>query len=422
MDYHRTVLPNGARLITVPMPESPTVTVVVLVEAGSKYETKKISGVSHFLEHFLFKGSQKRPTPVAISHELDALGAASNAFTSQENTVYFAKARKDKAVEILDIISDLYINPILPEKELPKEKGVIIQEISMYEDDPMRHVQDVLMELFYGDQPAGWNIAGTKGSVGALTRDDLARYRESHYVASSTVVVLAGAFEERLMAGKVSVLFDKLSAAPKPEKAKVIDTQKSPAAFLRYKATDQTHIVIGARAFSTFDPDVPALRLLSVILGGGMSSRLFVKLREELGICYYIGASPDLFTDHGLFQVAAGVDTARAPLAVKTIIEELGKVKNEAVPAKELRKAKDYLIGNIYLGLESTDERALFYGGQEVAGKPIKTPAQVTAEIEAVTSSDIERVARRLFVARHINLAMVGPLKEGTEFLPLLKL
>ena len=421
MNYQKKILQNGVRFITIPMPASPTATIMVLVEAGSKYETKKVNGVSHFLEHFLFKGTARRPKPSDISRELDALGAQYNAFTSQESTGYFAKAHKDKIEKITDIVADMYLNPSLPAGELEKEKGVIIQEINMYEDEPMRHVQDVFMELLYGDAPAGWNVAGTKESVAGLTVGNIAEYRRMHYVAEATTVVVSGAFDEAAMEKYVRKVFENIPATKKPEKAAVVEEQKSPAILIAKKETDQAHLVLGVRAFGVFDSRVPALRLLATILGGGMSSRLFVKLREELGLCYYVSASPDFYTDHGVFQIAAGVDTARVSAAMEAIMTELRRLAAETVPAAEIRKAKDFLIGNLYLSLESSDELASFYGGQEVLRQTIKTPETVADEIEAISSADILDLARRIFISEKLNLALIGPFDDKKTFEHILK-
>ncbi|KKU25576.1 MAG: Peptidase M16 domain protein [Candidatus Magasanikbacteria bacterium GW2011_GWA2_46_17] len=421
MTFSKKILPNGLRLITVPMKDNPTVTVLVLVEAGSKYETKKINGVSHFLEHFVFKGTTKRPKPSDLSREFDSLGAQYNAFTSQEFTGYYAKAHKDKAEKVLDIVTDMYLDPLLPEAELEQEKGVIIQEIRMYQDEPARHVQDLFMELLYADQPAGWNIAGTTETVSGLTRDDLVKYRRRHYVAEATTIVISGGFEENILS-HIENLFAGLPDTKKPEKAKVMDSQKAPAVLVKHKETDQTHIVLGARAFDTFDPKAPTLRVLSAILGGGMSSRLFVKLRDELGLCYYVSASPDLYADHGLFQVAVGADTKKVSIAINAIIDELKKLKSESVPEAELRKSKDFLIGNLYLGLESSDELAQFIGSQEALHKPLKNPEVIAKEIETVTVADIQNLARQIFVSSGFNLALIGPFKDKKQFLSLLHL
>ena len=422
MKFTKKVLKNGVRLITIPMSASPTVTCMVLVEAGSKYETRNLSGVSHFLEHFVFKGTAKRPKPADLSRELDALGAQYNAFTGQEYTGYYAKAHKDKTEKILDIVADMYLNPTLPPSELEKERGVIIQEINMYEDEPQRAVQDLFMELLYGTQPAGWNITGTKESVSRLTQKDLAEYRKTHYVGQATTVIVSGAFNTKDMEKRVSALFGKMSDSEKAAKLPVTESQKAPAVLVNHKETDQTHLVLGVRAFDTFDKRARILRVLGTILGGGMSSRLFTKLRDELGLCYYVSASPDLYTDHGSFSVAAGVDTAKVKEAIKAILAELRRLIIETAPTSELRKAKDFLIGNLYLGLESSDELAQFYGSQEVLRKPLKSPERIVKEIEAVTSADIQNLARGIFVPAGLNLAMIGPFKNKKQFLSMLSI
>ena len=421
MTYNKTILKNGTRFITVPMPASPTVTVMVWAEAGSKYETKKLNGVSHFLEHFLFKGTVNRPKPSQISRELDALGAQYNAFTGQESTAYFAKAHKDKALKILDIVSDMYLNPALPKSELPKEKGVVIQEINMYEDEPMRHVQDVFMKLLYGDQPVGWNIAGTKETVAGLTRENIADYLKKHYVSEATTVVVAGAFDQKEMEKRVQDIFGKIPQAKKPDKLAVTEGQKAPAVLLEHKKTDQAHLVLGVRAFNAFDKRLPILRVLNSVLGGGMSSRLFVKLRDELGLCYYVNSSPDLYTDHGVFQVSAGVDTAKVEKAIEAIMNELREFLKTPVMEEELRKAKDFLIGNLYLSLESSDELAQFVGSQEIIRKPLETPEKIAEDIEKVTSADVVDLARQIFKTETLNLSIVGPFKDKKVFLPLLR-
>ncbi len=402
------------------MPASPTTTVMVLVEAGSKYETAKTNGLSHFLEHFVFKGTARRPKPADLSRELDSLGAQYNAFTGQEFTGYYAKAHKDKTEKILDIVSDMYLNPTLPESELEKEKGVIIQEIHMYEDEPMRNVQDLFMELLHGDQPAGWNIAGTPSTVASFTREDIVKYRANHYVPEATTVVISGGFDEKTLF-QLENIFKNIRATPKSEKVPVKESQNAPAILLKHKETDQTHVVLGVRAFGIFDPRARVLRVLSVVLGGGMSSRLFVRLRDELGLCYYVSASPDLYTDHGAFQVAVGADTTKVSAAIEAVLVELKKLVIELVPEGELRKAKDFLIGNLYLGLESSDELAQFYGMQEIVRKPIKSAEQVVTEIEAVTALDIQNVSRDLFKDTGLNLAIIGPFKDDKQFLSILK-
>lgn len=418
----KTTLKNGLSIVTIPMKDNPTVTVMVLVRAGSKYETKEINGISHFLEHMCFKGTKKRPNTSDISRELDSVGAVYNAFTSQEYTGYFAKADHRHTDLILDVVSDLYLNPIFDEKEMEKEKGVIVQEIAMYEDMPQRHVQDVFMELLYGDQPAGWNIAGTKELVKSYTKKQLLEYRNAHYVASATTVVVAGKFDEKKIIEGIKKHFAGVSSSKKKDKKRTKESQKDIAVHIKDKKTDQSHLVYGYRAFDFFDKRNPIISVLVTVLGRGMSSRLFQKLRDEMGVAYYVGADGDAYSDHGVISVSAGVDKERLNESVKAIAEEYKKLKTELVPDEELRKAKDYIIGRMYLGLESSDDLADFYGFQELLKGERKTPENKAKEIEKVTAKEIRDIAKKLFVDNKANIAIVGDVKDGNSLYKAIKL
>lgn len=421
MDYKKKVLKNGLRIIVVPIKNTSSVTVMSLVEAGSKYEDKKNNGISHFLEHMCFKGTEKRLKAIDISREFDAMGAQNNAFTSEEVTGYWAKAHKKHTDKMLDIISDMYLHPTFPENDLETEKGVIVEEINMYEDLPQRLVYQVFGELLYGDQPAGWSIAGTKENVRSFKRDDFINYRKKHYVASATTIVVSGDINEKDIFKKVEKYFADISTGKKVGKKKVIEKQSEPKVKLKFKETDQTHLLLGFRAFNLYDKRTPALRLLSVLLGRGMSSRLFQKMREELGICYYIKSFTDELSDHGVLVIAAGVDSSRVEEGIKGILEEVKKIRDEKIPEPELRKAKDYLIGNMYLGIESSDAQANFYGFQEIMKEKIKTPKEIEKEIEKITANDIQKIAREIIINTKLNLAIVGKYKDEERFKKILK-
>jgi predicted Zn-dependent peptidase len=422
MKFKKTKLKNGLRIITAPMADNPTVTVLVLVETGSKYETKKLNGLSHFLEHMCFKGTAKRPKAIDISKELDALGAQYNAFTGQEYTGYYAKSDARHFKTILDIVSDIYLHSTLPEKEIEKEKGVIVEEINMYQDMPPRHVQDVFMELLYGDQPAGWNIAGTEKNVRAFKREDFVKYMRAHYVAESTIVIVAGRVSEAEAVRQVKKYFAPIKETRKPGKMKVIERQKKPAAALKFKKTDQTHLVLGVRSMDVYDKRNTALNVLASVLSGGMSSRLFQKLREEMGVGYYVRAGSDGYTDHGVLEVSAGVDNKRIDEVIKAILMEFRKLKNVLVPAAELSKVKEYMIGSLLLDLESSDSIASFYGGQEVLRKPVETAAEMAKKIRAVKAEDIRKLARQIFQNYKLNLALIGPYRNKARFIKILKI
>ena len=411
----KTTLKNGLRILTIPRKDDLATTFLVLVEAGSKYETKEISGLSHFLEHMCFKVTEKRPKAIDIAGELDGLGAECNAFTAQEYTGYFAKVEAHKLDQALDIVSDLYLNPVFDIAEIEKEKGVVIEELNMYEDLPMRKVNDLFMELLYGDQPAGWDIGGTKEVVRSLTKEQLVAYRQAHYVPQATVVVVAGAFDEQDIIKKIEAAFGAIPAGAKSGKTAVTEAQTAPQVFIKKKAVDQTHIMLGCRAFSAFDERRFALEVLSDILGGGMSSRLFQKIREEMGAAYSVRAGADLFTDHGFLAINAGIDQTKIIPVITAIMKEMETLKNKLVLAAELRRAKNHLVGRIILGLEASDELASFYGAQEIAREPLMSPKELVEKLEAVTAEDVRSVARDIFMNDRLNMTVIGPVGEETE-------
>lgn len=417
----KKILKNGLRIITVPMKDNPTVTVLVLVGTGSDYETKKVNGISHFLEHMCFKGTTKRPNARAISHELDALGSQYNAFTDHEMTGYYAKSDAKNFKKIFDVISDIYLNSTFPEAEIEKEKGVIVEEINMYEDMPSRHVQDLFQEVLYGDQPAGWNIAGTKENVRAMTRDDFVKYKKSHYVAEGTVIVVAGNVATDEVHREALKHFADVHTSKKGGKAKTKDTQITPNVIVKHKATDQTHFVLGVRSFPLKDPRNVTLSVLSSILGAGMSSRLFIKLREEMGVAYYVRAYNDTSLDRGSFQISAGVNNARTEEVLKEILKECTRLTKEEISEQELSKVKSFLIGNMKLSLEATDDIASFYGTQELMKKEVKTLDEKIKDINKVTSKDLMKMAKIIFKTNHLNLAIIGPFKDSAQFESILK-
>ncbi|MEK7669025.1 MAG: pitrilysin family protein [Patescibacteria group bacterium] len=421
MNYKKKVLKNGLRIVVVPMKGSPSVTVMSLIEAGSKYENKQNNGISHFLEHMCFKGTNKRTKAGDIAKEFDSLGAQNNAFTGPEVTGYWGKAHKKHTDKMLDITADMYLNPTFPEKDLETEKGVIVEEINMYEDLPQILVNEVFDKLLYGDQPAGWSVAGTKENVRSFNRNDFINYRKQHYVASATTIVVAGDVDEKDIFKKVEKYFANIPKGKKTAKKKVIEKQTSPAVSVKFKETDQTHLVLGVRAFGLYDKRIPVLNLLSSILGRGMSSRLFQKMRYQLGICYYVKSHIENLTDHGYMAISAGVDSKRVGEAIKGILEELTKIRDEKVPEEELRKVKDLVIGRMYLSLESSDALANFFGGQEIMKEKIKTPKELEEEIEKITTADIAKVAKEVIQNKKLNLAIVGKYNDESRFKNILK-
>jgi len=415
MKHTKKKLKNGLRLITVPMKSNQTATVMVLVEAGSKYETPKNNGISHFLEHMCFKGTEKRSV-FEITEELDGLGAESNAFTSEEFTGYYAKAHYKNVDGLVDVVSDIYLNSTLPLDELEKERGVVIEEINMYEDMPHRKIWDIFEELLYGDQPAGVTVLGPKSNIRSLTRRDFISYRKKHYVPSATTVVIAGNIDEKKVHKLVNKAFGVTLDTKKYTKKKTKDIQKSPAVHAHYKKTDQAHMILGVRAFDRYDERGYTLRVIAAILGQGMSSRLFKILREERGMCYYVRAVPMLQTDTGYFAIGTGVGKKRVEEAATVIMDEFRRLRDEKVLSKELAKAKEYIIGIKALSVESSDEVAEWFGFQELYHDDIKDLQAFNKKIKAVTADDVQKLAQELFVDERLNFAVIGPSK-GTKSL-----
>ena len=421
MNYKKKILKNGLRIVAIPIKNAPSVTVMSLIEAGSKYENKENNGISHFLEHMCFKGTDKRPKAIDISKEFDAMGAQNNAFTSQEFTGYWGKAHPKHTDKLIDLISDMYLNPTLPADDLEREKGVIIEEINMYEDLPNRNVHEVWDELLYGDQPAGWSVLGPRENIKSFNRDTFVNYRKKLYVAKATAIIIAGDIDATAIFKKIEKAFAGAPTGNKGKKRKVIEKQTGSAIKIKYKDTDQTHLIIGFRAFNLRDKRTPILKIIAGILGSGMSSRLFQKMREELGICYYVKSFANQLTDHGTLMVTAGVDSTRVEQGINGILEEIKKMRDEKVSPAELRKAKDYLIGNMYLGLESSDSLTEFYGMQEILNEKIKTPKEMEKEIEKITASDIAKVAKSIIKNDGLNMAIVGKYKDENRFKNILK-
>ena len=414
--FRKITLKNGLRIVLAPQASSFAASVLVLVEAGSEYETKPMNGLSHFLEHMTFKGTVTRPRAGAIAEELAALGAQSNAFTSQEFTGYWAKAEAHKLSRVIDIVSDLYLNPLFAPEEIEKERGVIIEEINMYEDIPMRKVQDLFLEAVYGDQPAGWDVAGTKENIRRFTKEDCVRYRAERYVMPGTVIAISGKFNEAKVLRQIRDTFGKLPAKRAPKKPKTRDVQARPKILVKHKESDQGHFVLGYRAFDVFDGRRYALQVLSDILGGGMSSRLWKKVREELGAAYYINADTEYFSDHGVFGISAGVDHGKVELVLRTILDELRKATSELVPADELQRAKDHMTGGLLLGLETSDELASFYGGAEILTRELLPPETIIDRIKKVTAEEVRSMAKEIFKAKRLNLAIIGPYRNEAIF------
>lgn len=426
MDNHElTRLENNLRIITVPMNHVQSVTVMILVGAGSRYENKRISGLSHFLEHMAFKGTKKRPTALDISSEIEGIGGEFNAFTSKDQTVFYIKAAKKHLPILVDVLSDMLANSKFDPSEIERERGVIVEEINLYEDTPSRKIGEIYEELLYGDTPLGWDIAGKKETVGKIKRDDFLEYIKGLYVPKNSVVVVAGGVGSQ--GGKqkeVRKLIRNYLGTWQGEKTWVFEKasskQNKPQAKIVYKKTEQAHLALGVRAYNLFHPDRFALAVLSTILGGGMSSRLFIQVRERRGLAYYIHSGLEHYVDVGHFVTRAGVDLDKVDEAIRIILEEYQKASK--VSRGELKRAKEFLKGRFILDLEDSRSVASLSGSSELLEGKVRTAEEIIGEIDKVTIDDLERVAADLFKPKKLNLAAIGPFKDGQKFEKLLGL
>jgi predicted Zn-dependent peptidase len=420
-NFKRKKLKSGIDLVTVPKKGTRAVVVLVLVKTGSKYEERDNMGISHFLEHMLFKGTEKRPNSLEIAETLDEVGGSYNAFTSEDYTGYYAKVEEEKLDLALDWVSDIYLNSIIPEEELEKEKGVIGEEINMRYDNPMTYSQVLWQRLLYGDQPAGWDVAGTKESVAGISREDLLNYMNSQYTAKNTLVVLAGDITHTDGNKKIEKYFSKIKDGEDIKKREVVEDQEEPQVKILERDTDQTHLALGFRTCSDDHPDRYVEEVIATLLGGMMSSRLFNKLREELGLAYYIQAAASNNPDTGYLITRAGLDNKNVERGVEAILEQFKILTKEKVTKKELKKAKDYIKGKTVLKLESSDSLAFYYGRQALLERSILTPMEFFKRVDDVSIEDILRVSKELFIPKNLNLAMIGPFENENRFKDLLR-
>lgn len=422
--FQKTKLKSGLRVLTVPMAGANSVTVLLLVGTGSKYETREISGISHFLEHMFFKGTQKRPNTLAISEVLDKIGGQYNAFTSKEVTGYWAKVDKKHSDVALDWISDIFLNSKFDAEELEREKGVVTEELNMYLDMPQSHVGELFEQLLYGDTPAGWQIIGTKETISAYTREKLIEYYHSHYSNDNTVLCVAGDINPEEVQKKLADLFADIQVRPALGKVAVEEKQEAPGALIHYKKTDQTHFCLGVRAYNMYDERRFALQLIAVMLGGNMSSRLFISVRERNGLGYYIHTSVDTSTDTGYLVTQAGIKNDSLEKAITLVLKEYQDLRDNNISEEELQKAKDFVRGSTSLSLDATDAQASFYATQEVMNQTLLTPEEKLAMIDKVTVEDIKNVANDIFKNEKLNLSVIGPFgeEEKEKYISLLKI
>lgn len=409
MKYQKFTLKNGLRVILAPMADTQTATVLIMTGVGSRFESRKENGLAHFLEHMVFKGTEKRPTAFDISHELDALGAEFNAFTGEEYTGYYAKVAAPHWDKALDVVSDVFLNAKLEAEEIDRERGAILQEINMREDMPRLRAQENFQSLLYGDTPLGWDIAGPKSNIKAFQRKDFIKFLQRNYIAENIVVGVAGNIDLKKAKKAVSTIFSAVASGKKVKAKKADDTQTKPQLTIQNKKFDQTNFVVGCRAYHRTHKNRAAVSVLASVLGGGMSSRMFMEVRERRGLAYQVGSSVESFSDAGYLETHCGVEHDNLEKALRVVMDEYQKIRSEKVSVQELKKAKESIKGRMAMGLEGSDEVVEFLVGQEVLTGNIKLIKERMKEIDAVTAEDVFRVAKDIFQNHKLNLSVIAP-------------
>lgn len=420
LGIQKNTLSNGVRLLTVPQHESQAMTLLFLVGAGSRYETQRLNGISHFLEHILFKGTEKYPSPQALAEVLDGIGANFNAYTGEEYTGFYVHAAAKHFPLALEVLTEMFYKPRYAPDDIEREKGVVIEEINMYHDLPQRHVFDLLKFLMYGDTPIGRNIAGSKETVNAFGREDFAGYQDAFYTPDNIIVSLAGNPLDHDWSSMLKTAFGERKGTKERNFEPAQLNQSRPRAAIENRPTDQTHIALALPTIQMTDKRRYVQLVLNNILGGSMSSRLFNEIREKRGLAYYVHSGDDTYQDAGSIVVSTGARNASAKEAVEVILTELKRLREEHVTDAELQRAKDHFAGRMALSLEDSSEVAGMMASQELHYGRQLQPEELIELVNAVTADQVQEFAAEFFVRETLNLAAVGPFKED-DFLPLLE-
>ena len=418
--FERHVLPNGLRVLTAPIPTAQSVTCVIMLAAGARYENADNNGIAHFAEHMFFKGTERRPTARNIAVEVDAIGGEFNAFTGKEYTGYYVRCAAEFTDVALDVLVDMLRNSKFDPEEIEREKGVIVEEMNMYYDTPRDYISGVYDDLVYGDHPLGWDTLGRKETIRAANRDTFLDYVGEWYKPSRMVVGVGGRIEGDLLPRIEQLLGDlrnEPTGAPLPAPQA---NGGDPRVKVHAKQSDQAHMCLGVPSYPIAHPDRYALQMVTTILGSGMSSRLFTEVRERRGLAYYVYAMNHSYVDAGSLYSQAGVDVTRVDEAVETVARELRKIAEEPVDADELEKSRNLAKGRFVLQLENPQGLILFGLRREVLEGEAVDPEEVLKGLDAVTAEDVQRVARDVIGSNGLNLALIGPFEDAARFEKLL--
>ncbi|MSR85618.1 insulinase family protein [Candidatus Uhrbacteria bacterium] len=418
MKPKKHTLKNGMTALLVPQAGATSMTLMVFAKVGSRYETKPINGVSHFVEHLMFKGTKKRPDTLTISKELDRYGAEYNAFTSKDMTAYYIKIDAKRTNLAVDILHDMLSASLYDTKEIDRERGVIIEEINMYEDNPRMHIEDLLEGVLFPGNTLGWNIAGPREVIKRVSRQEIINYRDRYYIPSRMTVVVAGKQAPGILA-----LLNKTFGAiqqPRPKHDRPFTPFHAPknlkqALAFQSKNTEQVQLALAFHGLPFGDKRLPAASLLATLLGGNMSSRLFIQVRERRGLCYSIHASHQALEDTGVFSIMSGLKKTAVGEASQVILDELKQMIKEKISQEELQRAKDYLRGKLVLAFEDSSSQADWYGKMWLFEHAVVTPEERLQQIDRVTPEDIQTVAKLIFRKQNMASAVIGPFKNAKQ-------
>ena len=419
--HNNTVLDNGLRVLTTTMPQTYSVSMAILVGAGSRYESDETAGSTHFLEHLLFKGTKSWPKAQDISEAIEGVGGVMNASTDREITIYWCKVAKPHYKKALSILLDMVVNPLLDSGEMEKERQVILEELRMSNDYPSHRVDLLIDEMLWPNQPMGRDVGGTEESVIGITRENLVDLMRFQYSPVNVVVSVAGSVShDEVLAELKPPVVDwkpRKSRAWAPVKLE----QEKSALRIEYRKSEQAHLCVGLPGLALDHPDRYALSLVNIMLGEGMSSRLFLEVRERQGLAYDVHSSLSQYLDCGSLVVYCGSEPSRSPKALGAIMGQLSAIC-DGFSERELDRAREYSKGRIMLRMEDTRSVAMWQGGQEILLNRVSTVDEVVKAIDAVTLDDVNRVAGDIVKEDRLNLAIVGPFRSDRRFLKLLKL
>lgn len=408
MNYKQFKLNNGTKNVVAPMKNTETASIFALVNTGSKYEKKKENGISHFLEHLFFKGTKNRPSANDIAKELDQIGGEYNAFTGKERTGFYIKVASKHFDLASEVLSDILINSVFSKKEIAKEKKIITQEINLYKDTPTEYIKEVFEKTLYGDQPAGRKVIGDKETIESFNREQIYDYFKNHYLSENTVISSAGNLSLAKVKKKVKAEFKNYRSGPKPKAPQTTEKQEGAQIEIHKKDTDQIHLALGVRTESIQSPNLPTLKVIASLLGKGMSSRLFNKIRQELEAAYYIKTEHQAYKDRGYLVTQAGVAKEKLPKVISKICREYQKLKDNRISSDELNKAKEYIKGKTLINLENSEDRAEFYGRQLLLKGEIDGIEEKFKKIDAVTPKKLQKISQDIFQDQKLNLALIG--------------